>query len=214
MITPKSLTVVSINHFDAMSIKNVALEMAQMPHHSIECVNWPAVSDYRPEANFAIAHSEKYIYVHFNVNGEDLRAVNTANLSPVADDSCVEFFLQVPGSPEYWNFEFNCIGAVNASHREHRPDAVRLNDEQIALIKRYASCGNEAFEEISGQHEWSLTIAIPFSLISDCKPDYIMGNFYKCAGQTSHPHYLSWSRIDTEKPNFHVPQYFGKLILL
>lgn len=200
-----------IERLDAMTIKDVAAELESLPQHPISNVNWPQVYDYAPEATFAIARSTHYIYVRFAVKGEDLRAVNTANLSPVAQDSCVEFFLQVAGSPEYWNFEFNCIGTVNASHRVERPNAVRLNDEQIASIKRYSSCGTEPFEEKTGLHEWSLTIAIPLELIGAEDAPYIMANFYKCADKTSHPHYLSWAPIPTEKPNFHLPQYFGKL---
>ncbi len=201
-----------MEHLDAMPVKGVDDELRSLPQHIIDCVNWPQVCDYKPQASFSIAHSKQYIYVRFAVEGEDLRAVNTANQSLVSQDSCVEFFMQIDGSPEYWNFEFNCIGTVNASHRVERPRPVRLSDEQIASIKRYASCGNEPFEEKSGNHKWSLTIAIPLALVGIENVHCIMANFYKCADRTSHPHYLSWAPIPTEKPNFHLPQYFGKLI--
>ncbi|MBQ1777386.1 MAG: hypothetical protein IIZ93_04430 [Acidaminococcaceae bacterium] len=26
-----------------------------------------------------------------------------------------------------------------------------------------------------------------------------------------HPHYLSWSMIDLDYPNFHCPEYFGRM---
>lgn len=211
MTPDKSLAVMSIDNLDSMSLRDVDAELASYTQNDIACVNWPQVYDYAPLAQFAIARSSRYIYVRFHVVGEDLRAVNTANLSPVAQDSCVEFFLKVAGSDEYWNFEFNCIGTVNASHRVERPNAVRLNDEQIASIKRYASCGTEPFEEKPGMHDWSLTVAIPLALIGAEAAPYIMANFYKCADKTSHPHYLSWAPIPTEKPNFHQPQYFAKL---
>ena len=38
-----------------------------------------------------------------------------------------------------------------------------------------------------------------------------MGNFYKCGSKTAHPHYVSWSAIDGDKPDFHRPDCFGKL---
>lgn len=212
MISLHSVTVPTVDTLDAMSIEDVALFLYTQPKHDIKCINWPNVHDYCPKTTFAMAKSSKYIYVRFDVNGEDLRAVNTQNLSPVAQDSCVEFFLQVPGSPEYWNFEFNCIGTVNASHRVERPNATRLNDNQIATIKRFSSCGTQPFDEITGEHAWSLTIAIPLSMINATEAQYIMGNFYKCADKTSHPHYLSWCPIKSEKPNFHLPQFFGKIV--
>ena len=31
--------------------------------------------------------------------------------------------------------------------------------------------------------------------------------------KTAHPHYLSWSPIGTEKPDFHRPEFFGELVL-
>lgn len=211
----KSLNVFPYQELDNLSIEQVSYKLAELQSHPIESVNWPTVCDYKPVVSFSIAYSDNYIYVRFDVEGEGLKAVNTANLSPVAKDSCVEFFLKVPQSDEYWNFEFNCIGTVNASHRVTRPNAIRLTDAQISTIKRHSSVGTEPFEEIPGMHRWHLTIAIPFDLINgdNPKPTHLLANFYKCADSTTHPHYLSWSQIDTDRPNFHTPQFFGKLVL-
>lgn len=213
MTNNNSLVIASIND-KGNDLSTIDAMLNSFPKHCIGCINWPNVYDYAPDAKFAIAHSLSHLYVKFFITGEDLRAVNNKNLSPVAQDSCVEFFLQVPGSSEYWNFEFNCIGTVNASHRVERPNATRLNDQEIASIGRYSSCGSQPFEEKTGVHEWSLTIAIPFALIGidpENMPSHIMGNLYKCGDKTSHPHYLSWNPITTDKPNFHAPQFFGKL---
>lgn len=184
------------------------------PKSAIQSVNWPEVASYQPICMVAGAYSKQYIYVHFIVRENGLRAMNEKNLSPVADDSCVEFFLKTPNSKEYWNFEFNCIGAVNASHRETRPNAIRLNDSEIASIKRYASLGNVTFGEKKGIHTWTLTVAIPRTLIKlndSGNLSHLFGNFYKCAGKAEHPHYLSWAPIKSDKPNFHLPDFFGKI---
>jgi len=42
-------------------------------------------------------------------------------------------------------------------------------------------------------------------------PDKLEGNFYKCADETSTPHYVSWSEISTAAPDFHKPEFFGEL---
>ena len=34
-------------------------------------------------------------------------------------------------------------------------------------------------------------------------------NFYKCGDKTLQPHFLSWSPIHSEKPDFHRPEDFG-----
>lgn len=182
--------------------------------YGINCVNWKDRFPYHPIAIFSIARGEKYLYVNYFVRCNYLRAVNYENNKSVSEDSCVEFFLQLPDSDEYWNFEFNCIGTVNASHRVTRDNPTRLNDEQIASIRRYASCGTRPFEEMEGVFAWNLTIAVPFALVgidANNLPEYILGNFYKCGAKMSLPHYLSWMPIDTPKPDFHRPEFFGKI---
>ena len=125
--------------------------------------------------------------------------------------------MKLPDSKEYWNFEFNCIGTVNASHRVERTSPTRLTDEEISTIRRYASCGTRPFEEMEGVFAWNLTVAIPYSLIgidASNLPDYILGNFYKCGAKMSLPHYLSWAPINTPTPDFHRPEFFGKINLV
>ena len=212
----KFLTIPYHPQLDNMNMEDVSnfLEQIEEKHH-IKCRNWIEKFHFHPLTAFTLAYSDKYIYVDYYVRGNYLRAVNYTNNSPVAEDSCVEFFLKVPGSSEYWNFEFNCIGTVNASHREKRENPIRLNDDEINQIKRYASCGTRPFEEMEGIFSWNLIIAIPFSLIgleSSNLPDKITGNFYKCGSKTSAPHLLSWSPIDYPKPDFHRPEFFGELI--
>lgn len=209
------LTIPFYPQLDDMLLEDASnfLEQEETKHH-IGCRNWAEKFPYHPLTAFTIAYSNKYIYVDFYVRGNYLKAVNYTNNSPVAEDSCVEFFLQVPGSNEYWNFEFNCIGTVNASHRETRENPTRLNDNEISQIKRYASCGTRPFEEMEGIFSWNLIIAIPFSLIGlkeNELPEKILGNFYKCGSKTSNPHLLSWSPIVYPKPDFHRPEFFGEL---
>lgn len=200
---------------DKMSLQQVGASLdAKVEHEVIDCVNWKEEFPYKPFTAFVVAASATRLYVFFSVISKDLLAVNTHDLSPVADDSCVEFFMQVPGQEQYWNFEFNCIGVLNASYRVERANPTRLNAEQLASIERYASCGTEPINEQDGIYCWDLTVSIPLELVgldSTHFPDYILGNFYKCSGKSSHRHYVSWSEIDGEKPNFHRPDCFGKL---
>ncbi len=187
---------------------------SHVEHQVIGSLNWSEEFPYKPYSTVVIAVSTTKLYVFFSVISKDLRALNTVDLSPVADDSCVEFFMQVPGNDEYWNFEFNCIGTLNASHRVERPSPVRLTEKELSSIERYASCGTEAIDEQEGTYCWNLTVSIPLSLVglnSDDLPECIKGNFYKCAGKTAHRHYVTWSPIDSPKPDFHRPDCFGTL---
>ena len=181
----------------------------------IECVNWPSSYPYRPMTSFSAAYSASGIYIDFLVRCNYLRAVNFTNQSPVSQDSCVEFFIDPGCNGHYWNFEFNCIGTINASHRSERPKPIRLSDEELAMVRRYPSCGTRPFCEIEGLFTWSLLVFIPFELIGldpDKLPEKARANFYKCASATSDPHCLSWRPIKTDKPDFHRPEFFGEII--
>lgn len=185
--------------------------------HNIGELNWKEQYPYHPLTTFTIAHSANYIYVNFFVRCNYLRAMNFENNSPVYEDSCVMFFVQPEGSKRYWNFEFNCIGTIKASHRESRNTAITpLSDSEIASIAVLPSCGRRPFREVEGLFTWDILAAIPLSLLGlkyEGKPLELRGNFYKCASGTSQPHFLSWSPISTPAPDFHRPEYFGKIIL-
>jgi len=180
----------------------------------IACVNWPDKFPYRPMTSFSAAYSGDAIYVDFLVRCNYLRAENYENQSPVSQDSCVEFFVEPVEGGDYWNFEFNCIGTINASHRHERRNPTRLSADELAMVRRYASCGSRPFMEIEGLFTWNLLVVVPLRLIgldADNLPEKVRGNFYKCASATSEPHYLSWKPIETDNPDFHRPEFFGDI---
>lgn len=179
----------------------------------IDRVNWPEASAARPFAAFTAAYSSTGLYINYIVRGRGLRAENTTDLSAVASDSCVEFFVEPHGDGRYWNFEFNCIGALNASHRVERDKPTRLSPEELAQVKRWPSLGTDAIADTDELHSWQLMVFIPFSLLGlDGAPAHsIRANFNKCGSATVEPHFLSWSPIRTPKPDFHRVEYFGTL---
>ena len=212
----KSLTVDFVSGLESCGQEELYEFFDSYGHRQpISSINWPDQFPARPDVSFAIVRTNQNIYVDFHVVGNYLRAVNSADLSPVAQDSCVEFFLSPTSDNCYYNFEFNCIGTVNASVRSRRDNPTRLTAEQIASIRRYPSVGTDPFDEIAGVHSWRLIVAIPLSLIGLNDADFpatLTGNFYKCGGRTSEPHYLSWSEINSPAPDFHNPATFGKLL--
>ena len=181
----------------------------------IDTVNWPALFALKPDCKFKIARSSTAFFIHFVVNEEQIRAIYTSDHDSVWQDSCVEFFCQIPGSKTYFNFEFNCIGTCLATERASRTEAVNpLSPDKMSQIKRFASLGREPFEEKSGDFDWTLTVEIPFRIIgidADNLPKIIKANLYKCGDETSVPHYVSWSPIGVEKPDFHRPEFFGEM---
>lgn len=184
---------------------------------SISCVNWKKDFPYQPLTTFSIAHSKTKLFIDFFTRCNYLRAENYSDQSPVSEDSCVEVFIMPrPETREYWNFEFNCIGAINASRRVERPHPTRLSSGELASIKRFASCGSRPFRELEGLFNWNLLVEIPFELMGvvyEGHPIEMLANFYKCASKATQPHYLSWSPIESEKPDFHRPEFFSKIII-
>lgn len=217
MDNPKILHIPYIADLDNVSLEDTANILEEKGvRESIQSVNWRDKFPYQPLSVIAVAHSGKYLYIDFFVRCNYLRAVNYQNNSPVSEDSCVEFFVAPKCDNHYWNFEFNCIGTINASHRTERKNPTRLTADELARVKRYASCGTRPFNEVEGLFTWNLTVAIPLDMIGvayDGVPVEMTGNFYKCASATSLPHYMSWNPIDTEKPDFHRQEFFGKIIL-
>ena len=185
----------------------------------INNVNWPQAFPEKPEVTVEVQNSHECLELKYHVRGEQLRAVTSEDQGPVWEDSCVEFFCQVPGDKHYMNFECNCIGAMVASRRLGRAEDVqKLPPEEMALIERACTYPREAFEEKDGMYEWDVELRIPLKLIFRDKapvfPQVLRCNFYKCGDKTKKPHFLSWQPIPLPKPDFHCPQFFGEIVLV
>jgi hypothetical protein len=184
--------------------------------HAINVLNWPELFNYLPESKFNIARTTDNLWIHFRVTEQNVKAVHLVDQEEVWKDSCVEFFVKLPYAEKYTNFEFNCIGTCLSTRRKSRTeDVVPLSPEEMQSIKRFASLGNQKIE-LKGKSEWQLTVKIPFKILSFEKSlsgITIYGNFYKCGDETAKPHYVSWSKINTEQPDFHQPDFFGMLAL-
>lgn len=186
----------------------------------VENVNWPEGWPEKPDVTVEVSNDHEWLLLKWHVRGEQLRAVTTQDQGAVWEDSCVEFFCQVPGEEHYMNFECNCIGAMVASHRKGRAEDVQpLSPEQMARIERKCTYPREAFEERDGMYEWTVEERIPLDLIfqkpmtDEQFPLTLRANFYKCADKTKRPHFVSWRPIDLPNPDFHCPQFFGEITL-
>lgn len=186
--------------------------------YAVDKLNWPEAFPEKPEVSVEVKNDHEHLFLHWHVKGEQLRAVTTEDQGPVWEDSCVEFFCQVPGDRHYMNFETNCIGAMVGSRRLGRAEEVQpFSPDEMGRITRKCTYPKEAFEEKDGLFEWEVEEAIPLDLIFRDKkpvfPQVLKVNFYKCADKTKRPHFLSWQPICLPNPDFHCPQFFGEIIL-
>lgn len=140
----------------------------------------------------------------------------TANQGGVCLDSAMEMFLQFfpehGNSNIYLNFELNAAGAIHAKYGNDR-----INRLPFPITGRYAcewSCSET-------ENSWSIMIRIPL-----CALEQIYGslnlkegsmfacNFYKISETPEIEHYASYAPISAPEPDFHLPEFFAKAILV
>ena len=210
LVIPKQ----NISHYETMFDRIKLLNEAGL-HLSIDKVNWPNDFPKFLPVSVRIAHDNQKLYLYYQVEGEELRAVNTKDFMSVWEDSCVEFFVQRKGEKMYRNFEFNVHGVLLAAKREGRDSAEQLSQQIMSSIVRFTTIRHN-YKSDRQLSDWTLYAEIPkealgFSLDEKLSAQAIGANFYKCGDETNEPHFISWNAIDLPKPNFHVPQFFGEL---
>ena len=192
---------------EGLSLAKINQRIATMPIAGIiDRLNWQEQYPSAPDTKFTLAHTDKMLYVRFEVKGEVPLVTKIHDLELVNEDACVEMFIGNKDNTHYWNFEFNPAGVCNASHRKERKvDVVRLTPDQLATIQRYG-------QQLCAAH-WTLLVGIPLSLIElDLTHEHARrANFYKCGDKTPMKHYASWNPIEAEAPAFHLPECFGEV---
>jgi hypothetical protein len=174
-----------------------------------------------PFTQAKVAYDNAAIYVIFRVEDRYVKASYNKNQDPVYFDSCVEFFF-TPGTDinkGYFNLEMNCGGTMMFHHQiEPRTDQTLICDQHIELVDVAHTLPEIVDPEIDRDTTWIVEYRIPFSVLDEYHsfPRPEAGsvwrvNFYKCADQTSHPHWLTWAPVFFPRPDFHLPQYFGLL---
>ena len=181
----------------------------------ISTLNWKGY-DYKPDVKFAIAYSDREIFLKYYITEDYFKAEKTEPNQMVCEDSCVEFFVSPEDDGIYYNLEFNGIGTVLLGTGTGRADSKRADPAIISRIRRKSTVGNKPVTEKTGKFEWSITIAIPVEVlfhhkIGDLKGKTFRANFYKCGDMLSVPHYVTWNPVGTANPDYHRPEYFGML---
>lgn len=177
-----------------------------------------------PRVRAKIAYDTSAIYVAFFVNDRYVRAVAEAHQGAVYCDSCVEFFFTPSEVPTagYFNLEMNCGGTMLLHfQREPRGEFVALAAEDIARIDVLHNLPRFVQPEIEQPTDWSVAYRLPVDVVAKYFPGKVAqprpgvtwrANLYKCADETSHPHWLTWSRVGRPQPEFHRPEWFGTLV--
>lgn len=182
----------------------------------LDCLNWKDFP-YKPEVSFRIGYDDSGIHLEYTVDEQTVRALQDTPGGFVYEDSCVEFFIQPdPADPHYYNFEWNAIGTMYLAWRTGRQDPETAPAEVLQLVKTESSLGAEPFAERPSEGPWTLKVFIPLEALWHSGLKSLKGlksraNFYKCGDGLKVPHFVTWAPIDTEKPDYHRPEFFADL---
>jgi len=169
----------------------------------------------KPAVSFSIAHNGSHLFIKYNVTEKEVLARYRHINDPVYKDSCVEFFIVFNDEPSYYNIEFNRLGTCLGRFGPERENRAELPVEILKKIKY-----ERTLRQVKVNHEpeinWTLTVSVPVSVFcfhnfGSIQRQNCRMNFYKCGDDLSYPHYLAWNNIEWFEPNFHLPQFFGKV---
>ncbi len=151
-------------------------------------------------------HDSQALHVRLRAVEQQIRAEYTEPLSPVCQDSCLEFFFMPERENRYFNFEINPNGCLYIGFGHGRGDSTALVPGSMGRL-----FGIRADRTPDG---WQVVYRIPLPFLQLFWPGFsftgmLLANIYKCGDRTEHPHYLSWNPVLSEKPDFHRPADFG-----
>jgi len=181
-----------------------------------------AIPGFKPEAQAKMMYDDANLYVIFHVKDRYVRCITKEINGPVWEDGAVEFFFAPdPKAPLiYFNLETNCGGTPLMHYNlVPRKESKELSPDDIRNIEIAHTMPQITDPEMKDPITWTLEYRIPLTMLEKygkiTRPGKGVGwkaNFYKIAENSSNPHYITWSVIEIEKPDFHRPEFFGKLI--
>ena len=132
----------------------------------------------------------------------------------VCMDSCMEFFFSMREAGvddiHYLNLESNSLGVTFMSFGEGRYGRVFLDTLGVERFPVSVNIGNDGWEVFMFVPEKDLKKI--FGLTEIDENTVMTGNFYKCDENANAP-FGSWAPIVAPKPDFHRPEYFGRIVI-
>lgn len=193
---------------DQLLLKLDVYQKTPLSNHS-----WPELFT-TCSAQFIIAHTGTHILLKFMVSHDFFRSADRKINGEVHLDNCVEFFLSFDNAETYYNIEFNCLGIGKMAYNSQVGGKTLLAEDSVRKILTYTKSGHHR-----DFFDWEMIWSIPaevftFHTINHFEGITASGNFYKCGDALPNPHYLSWNRVISEKPDFHRPECFGEIFFM
>ena len=195
-----------------------ALFWSPLPALRIDHYLW-LKNGYEPRVDVRLCSSSRNLYVRFDVFEAKVRLRFTRFQDPVYKDSCVEMFINPFPDKEvgYINVEMNAAGTALVAIGPDRRRRTPLAESDLEGWEVVPSLKGP-FSGFHGAELWTLTYRLPLLLFEKCYGAQITpgltarANFYKCGDETETPHFGAWSPVLTPQPDFHRPEFFGRLV--
>ncbi len=165
-----------------------------------------------------LLYDDRHLYVAYLCQDAHIWAEHKERDSAVYRDDCVEVFIAPdPSRPAaYFNIEMNVAGVFLDHFRlPGVPAQEDWNAKDFRIATRIAGTLNDDSDQ---DDYWVLEAAFPLENFANTMklPPPKAGDVWRvglnrCGGNTNRQH-SQWSPSNTDRPAFHVPERFGKMI--
>lgn len=205
-----------MKQWEIKDYQNEGINWREVPSLTIHEYPWYE-KGLKQATSVQIAIAKDNIYIHAKAEDKHIRSRAKKLMDPVYEDSCFEFFVTPwdQRSMSYFNIEINCMGVLYMVWHHGAENKVQISEEQSKTMTIESSLEN--VKDIKEETDWELKMIVPISLLEEMsgksiKKDVWHGNFYRCGGEVD-DQYAAWNPLEFEKPNYHLPMQFGKLII-
>lgn len=183
-----------------------------IPKADISAYRWMD-NTYRPKVQAALCYNQEAIYIKFWAYETEIRGTHKKHNEQVCEDSCVEFFFRPNSDSNFFNIETNVLGTqlIGFGPERNGRARVEVDDDIMKIIPSV----NDA--EDYNDTCWTIEYRVPFSFLKrfygdlDLVKDGLRANLCKCGDFTRFEHYGMWNEIEIDEPDFHRPDWFGKM---
>ncbi len=169
-----------------------------------------------------IVWDDERIYFAFRCEDKHIWAEHYSHNDPVSEDDCCEAFISpVPDGAErldYINYEINCIGTWKVGYHADSRGVIHKSWDDCKHLEIGRFIDGTCNDDSDVDKGWVLEFSVPFTHFEGFSASFppkdgqiIHIGLNRCGGKTN-PQYSQWAPSSTEKPQFHSPGDFGKVI--
>lgn len=201
---------VPVVHMALPDFDSCSAILDNLPAQRLNNESWPEYAT-DCKASFSIAHLDAAMLIKFYVKDDYFQSRQRPVNSAVNKDNCVEFFISF-NEDAYYNIEFNSLGVGKMAYGAKR---TKRHFMPVSTVKKIIAMTK--LEQKGKSFDWEMVLYIPtevfeFNEITSLNGLVCKANFYKCGDDLPKPHFLAWNPIQRLEPDFHVPEYFGKIV--